>query len=356
MLASTTKTSRALSLDRRQVMYLGSLAVAVSALPGSSKSAQSCEKFVVGTWGGDYEKAVQATIGNPVKSSMGAEFIADVGAAGGRKARLLAERERPTGSNDVVFLDSLDMHQVASQGLLYDLKADDIPNLANVLPQFARPYAVPQAYSAKVIVYNPDKMPTPRSFRDLWSSACAGKVGIADLLALSAIESAAMIAGGSATNYEPGKAKLLELKALGVKIYPSNEMLAMALASGEVWATIMWRARARQWQKAGLPVASVVPEEGATPITFEIAAPRNASNKACAMAFLNQALEPASQAEFAVRMGYCPTIANVNLPPDVASQVGFTADEVANFFRQDFDYLQLNQYQLLDWWTRVFKA
>src|SRR5206468_1641470 len=100
-------------------------------------------------------------------------------------------------------------------------------------PEFRRPYAVPQAYSAKVIVYNPEKMPAPRSYRDLWNGAYAGRIGLADLLAVAAIESAALIAGGNARNYETGKAKLLELKASGVKLYPSNEALAVALKSGD---------------------------------------------------------------------------------------------------------------------------
>ncbi len=348
--------SRAMRIDRRRLMYLTGSAVAVGALPSASNSTQPCGRIVVGTWGGDFAKAIEATVGASVKNSLGAEFVADVGAAGARKSRLLAERARPAGSNDVVCLDSLDMHQMAAQGLLHDLDQTTVPNLTHVLPAFARPYAVPQAFSAKVIVYNPEKMPAPKSFRDLWSGAYAGKIGLADLLALSAIESAALVAGGNSRNYEPGKDKLLELKASGVKLYPSNEALAVALASGDVWATIMWRARAHQWKKSGLPVASAVPEEGATPITFEVASPRNAANRTCAMAFLNHTLDPASQTQFAERMGYSPTVENARLSPELAKEIAFTAEERANFFKQDFTYLDQNQPQLLDWWTRVFKA
>ena len=356
-MAEHTRTiTRGIRIDRRRLMHLAGAAAAVGALPSGSNSAQSCERIVVGTWGGDFAKHIETTIGTPIKNRLGAEFVADVGAAGARKSRLLAERERPAGSTDIVCLDSIDMHQMASQNLLHELNPSEIPNLANVLPNFSRSYAVPQAFSAKVIVYNPDKMPAPKSFRDLWSGSYAGKIGLADLLGLSVIESAALIAGGNARNYEPGKEKLLELKASGVKLYPSNEALAVAIASGDVWATIMWRARAHQWKKAGLPVASVVPEEGATPITFEAASPRNAPNKTCAMAFLNQALDPVAQAEFAARIGYSPTVENVKLPPELAKEIAFTAEERANFFQQDLSYLEMNQSQLLDWWTRVFKA
>jgi putative spermidine/putrescine transport system substrate-binding protein len=356
MQVTGTGAVRTLRLDKRQLFFYGAAAVTAVALPSGGASGLSCEKVVVGTWGGDFSKVIETTIGGPTKSATGAEFVADVGAAGARKARLLAERDRPAGSMDIACLDSFDMHQMATQNLLLPLDASAVPNLANVNPAFARPYAAPLAFSGKVIVYNPDKMPAPKSYRDLWLGAYAGKIGVADLLSVHVIEAAALIAGGSATNYEPGKAKLMELKASGVKLYPSNEALAAALSSGEVWATIMWRARAYQWKKAGLPIASVVPEEGATPITFELAAARNAPNKPCALSFLNQSLDPVTQVKFAEQMGYVPTVANASLAPELAGQLDFTAAERANFFKQDLTYLNENQPQLIDWWTRVFKA
>lgn len=347
---------RAMRLDRRQLLRFAGAAAAVGSLPGGAWSSTTCDRVVVGTWGGDFARTIEATIGANVKHVTGAEFVADVGAAGPRKARLLAERTRPRGSTDIVCLDGLDMHQMADQDLLHEIQRSDVPNLANVYPAFSRSYAVPQSFSAKVIVYNPEKMPAPKSFRDLWKGAYAGKIGLADLLAISAIESAAMINGGHAGNYEPGKDKLLELKASGVKLYPSNEALATALAAGDIWATIMWRARAQQWKKSGLPVENVCPEEGATPVTFEVGAPRNGSSRQCAMAFLNQTLDPSVQVEFAARMGYCPTVENAPLQPQIAAGIDFTPEERANFFKQDFAYLDQNQTQLLDWWTRIFKA
>lgn len=341
-----------IGIDRRQLGFLLGAAGVVTALPAGASS--QCERLVVSTWGGDFAKSLEEIFASRMTAE--AAFVADVGNASTRKSRLLAERARPNGSADIVCLDSIDMHQMAEQGLLHPVAASDVPNIANVLPEFQRNHSVPQAYSAKVIVYNPEKMRAPGSFRDLWKGDYAGKIGLADLLALAVIESAALISGGSATNYEPGKAKLLELKAAGVKLYPSNESLAAALKSGEIWATIMWRARALQWQSAGLPVAYSVPEEGATPITFEIAMARNAPNKACAANFLNAALDPAAQVAFATRMGYCPTVVNAKLPAELAAKVEFTPEQRARFFKQDFAYIDKNQAQLIDWWTREFKG
>ena len=56
--------------------------------------------------------------------------------------------------------------------------------------------------------------------------------------AYTTIESAAMINGGGVSNYEPGKEKLLELKKMGVKIYPTNEAMAQALMTAVQYGLI----------------------------------------------------------------------------------------------------------------------
>ena len=354
MFVTNGTTVQKLGIERRQLMFAGVSALAIATLPGGR--AEACHRLVVGTWGGDFNKAIEAAIAKPFHRLNGGDYVPDLGAAGARKSRLLAERDRAVGSVDVICLDSFDMHQMAAQDLLLPIDRSTVPNLANVRPEFVRSHSVPMSFSGKVIVYNPTLMKRPRSYRDLWDSAYAGKVGLADLLALHVIEVAAVISGGGPTNYEPGKQKLLELKASGVKLYPSNEAVAAALASGEIWATIMWRARAHQWKNAGLPVEEVAAEEGVTPITFELAVPRNTGNKDCALDFLNQALTADSQAQLATMLGYAPTVSNVELPPELGARLDFSAAERANFFKQDFDYLLQNQPQLLDWWARVFKS
>src|SRR5260370_1263305 len=123
-------------------------------------------------------------------------------------------------------------------------------------------------------------------------------------------------AGGTPSDFEPGKKKLREFKKLGVRVLPSNEAMAQALQSGEVWITPMWRARCVQWQNAGIPVANVAPAEGAIPILFEFGVPKNPPHKQGADPFLHASLEPAAQIGFAQKMGYAPTVANAQLPPE----------------------------------------
>ena len=343
-------------ISRRALLGAAGGAATLAATPGWAQSL-SCSQVVVGTWGGDYENLLNANIHKPLVEPQKIEVVTDVANQNARKTKLLAEKNSRRGTMDVACLGEADMFEMAAQGIFVDLDPKMIPNMGNVLEPLRKSYSIPHIYSAKVIVYNKDKVKqAPTSYNDLWNPDYKGKVGLVDILSFQNLEAAALAAGGTKTNYEPGKAKLMELKKLGVKVYPSNEALAAALKSEEIWLTVMWRARAVQWAKAGIPVTSAVPKEGATPIIFEAAAPKNAPNRDCAMRYLDAMLDPKAQAGFADRMGYVPTVKNATLPEEMQKTLGFTPEEQANFFIPDLEYIAKNNAAWLEWWNKEFKA
>jgi putative spermidine/putrescine transport system substrate-binding protein len=327
---------------------------AVLAAPslGRAQAAQ----VVVGTWGGDYGDLLAANIDKPLLAPKGIEVLQDVGPQDPRKTKLLAERQSRRGSTDVCCLSDVDMFTLAQQGVFESVTADRVPNLGKAIPNLKRPYSAPHIYSAKVILYNPAKVTAaPQSYADLWDPKYRGKVGLADVLHLQNMETAAIVAGGTEHDYEPGKAKLMELRSLDARIYPSNEALAAGLKSEEVWLTVMWLARGFMWKKAGIPVEHVVPSEGATSICFEMAVPKNARNRDGGFAYLNAALDAGAQTAFADRMGYAPTVTDARLPPDLAKQINLTEAQQAKLRTPDYDYIAKNQVALIDFWNKEFK-
>jgi putative spermidine/putrescine transport system substrate-binding protein len=347
------------SLTRRRMLASTGLAAAGLALGATGTAAQSlsCSDVYVGTWGGDYQDLL---IANFEKRVLGARKVAvshDVGNAPPRKTKLLTERTGRRGTMDVALLSETDMYEVYKQGVFEELDFSKLKNAANIIPALRRTYSIPHIYSGKIILYNPNRVnPAPTSYADLWDPKYKGRVGFADGLYIQIIESAAVINGGSPSNLEPGKAKLAELKKLDPKVYPSNEALAAALKSEEVWLTIMWRARGVQWKNAGIPVAPAVPKEGATPIVFEAAIPKNAPNKDCAYAYLDAMLDPEGQVGFAAKMGYVPTVTNAKLDPKLEADLSFTAEEQKKFIIPDLEHVAKNNAALLDWWNREFKG
>lgn len=347
------------SLNRRQLLASTGLAAGGLALTAAGVGAQSlsCSDVNVGTWGGDYQDLLIANFEKRVLGGLKVEVAHDVANAPPRKTKLVTERTARKGTMDVALLSESDMYEVYKAGVFEELDYSKLKNGANIIPALRRSYSIPHIYSGKIILYNPNKVsPAPTSYADLWDPKYKGRVGFADGLYIQIIESAAIINGGSVTNLEPGKAKLAELKKLDAKVYPSNEALAAALKSEEVWFTIMWRARGVQWRNSGIPVALAVPKEGATPIIFEAAIPKNAPNKDCAYAYLDAMLDPQGQAGFAAKMGYVPTVTNATLDPKLTADLSFTADEQKKFIIPNLEYVAKNNAGLLDWWNREFKG
>lgn len=350
-MSAIERTTR-MRLTRRGFLA-GTGAAAVAA--GFPMPALAKGPVVVGTWGGDYQALLTANFEKPILEKKGIEVIHDVGNAPPRKTKLLAERASRRGTMDVACLSDIDMFEMSKQSLFDDVDPGKVPNAKNIIKQLAKPYAIPHIYSGKVIVYNPNKM-SPTSFADLVDPKYKGRIGFADGLYMQVIESAALVNGGSMSNYEPAKATLTELKKHDPKVFPSNETLAAALKSEEVWATVMWRARGFMWKKAGIPLATIAPKEGTTPIIFDAAVPKNAQNKANGWAYLDAMLDPAGQVLFADRMGYVPTVNNAKLPDDIAKEIGFTEAEQEKFNIPDYEYIAANNAALLEWWNKSFKA
>ena len=308
---------------------------------------------VVGTWGGDYQNLLQRNIVDPILAPEGVEVQYDVANAPPRKNKMMAERRLPSGTMDIVGFSDIDMYEMQLAGSLRELDPSRFPNAANLIPALEKPYAAPHIYSGLVIVYNPEHG-EPTSWADLWGEDYAGRVGFADGLYVQHLIAAALSHGGGMSDFEPGKAALLELKERGARVYPSNEAVAQALQTGEIWATPMWRARSYQWAGAGIPVRDVAPAEGTVPILFEFAIPANAPSEDAAYAFLDAMLASEAQAAFAETMGYVPTVTNAPLPDALQPVLTFTEAEQANFQLPDYDYIAQNNADFREWWQREF--
>ncbi len=341
---------------KRRTLLAGAGATAVAAAAGPAWS-QASGKVTVGTWGGDYQALQQKHIEAPLLKPKGLEVAWDVGNDAPRKTKLLAERRLPRGTVDIVALTGPGSSEMWQAGVLEELDYSKMPNATHILPALRTKYSIPHIYTGRVILYNPAKVsPAPTSYKDLWDPKYAGKIGIIDIQYQTTIESAALINGGSLTNYEPGKAKLMELKKLGVKVLPTNEAMAQALKNEEVWMCIMWKARGVMWQNAGVPVEIAAPIEGVGVYSSELALAKNAPNKAAAYAYLNAALDPTAQAGFGESMGYNGTVDNVIMPDALLKRIGFTDAERAKLMMPDYDYLAKTDADLQEWWNKVFKG
>jgi putative spermidine/putrescine transport system substrate-binding protein len=333
------------------------LAPALARFGGVAYAAGVCaSKVIVGTWGGDYQRLLQQYI-DPLVTPAGLGVIYDVGSALARQTKMRAEVHARRSSLDISLLRDNDMYQMFAEGATGKLDQARMPNLANVIPQFKRAYAVPHIFSALVLVYNTDMVKTaPDGLKVLLDPIYKNRAGVVDDQYDYLTMAGALASGGQAKDLALGQKFLREFKGTSPKVYPSVDALAGALKSGDVWVTVTWKARALQWKKAGLPVAYVFPKEGALPATFEAALAAGSKNQECSLAYLNAMLDPAAQRAFAETMGYAPTIRNAGLPPSLQQAVGFTNNELERLIPVDFEVLMKNKTAMLDFWNKDFRV
>ena len=118
----------------------------------------------------------------------------------------------------------------------------------------------------------------------------------------------------------------------------------------------MCKARAVQWQNAGISVESAAPTEGIPLYISGFAIPKNAPNKDAAYAYMNAMLEKQAQEAFAVDMGYNPTVTNAVVAADLQKRIGFTLEEQKRLIDLDYAFLAKNDAAMKEWWDKVFKA
>jgi putative spermidine/putrescine transport system substrate-binding protein len=343
-------------LSRRHALGLSLGAVAMPALLRGTAHAQG-GRVVVGTWGGDYAQLLAKNIEDPILKPKGFEVVQDQAADSPRRTKMRAEQRLPRGTTDIQGLSAAQMFEMNEAGLSESIDYGKLPNAKNLIPTMKYPFGVGHIYSGKVAVYNPKLIPNaPTSFKDAFDPKHGNKMGIIDIQYQYVMVAAALAAGGKVNDLEPGKALLLEAKKGGCRIYPTNEAFAQALKNEEIGVGIMWKARVVQWQKADISVQAVAPSEGVPMYVSGFMIPKNAPNKAGGYAYMDAMLEKSAQENFAVDMGYNPTVTNATVAPDLQKRIGFTPDEEKRLVDLDYGYLAKNDAAMKEWWDKVFKA
>ncbi len=348
---------RRFQISRRGILQ-GSAAVAGTAAVGMPRAAmaQAKGKIVVGTWGGDYARLLTKNIEQPILISAGWEVVQDQAGDPQRRSKMLAEKRLPRGTTDVQGLSALNMFQMDKAELVEQIDYAKLKNAKNLLPSMKYAFGVGHIYSGKVAVFNPKLVTAPKSYKDTFDPKHGNKFGIIDIQYQYTIAAAALAAGGSLTDFEPGKKLLLEMRKAGARIYPTNEAFAQGLKTDEIGIGIMWKARAVQWQNAGISVESAAPSEGTLAYVSGFVIPKNAPNKDGAYAYIDAMLETSAQENFAVDMGYNPTVTNAKVADDLNKRIGFTPDEVKKLIDIDYGYVNEKDVELKEWWDKVLKG
>jgi putative spermidine/putrescine transport system substrate-binding protein len=340
---------------RTALQTLGAGAVALPAFFRGEARAEG--RVVVGTWGGDYARLLTKNVEDPILKPKGFEVAQDQAGDAPRRTKMVAEKRLPRGTTDIQGLSASNMFEMNEAGVAEQIDYSKLSNAKNILPAMKYPYGVGHIYSGKVVVYNPKLInPAPKTFKDAFDPKHGNKIGIIDIQYQYVMVAASLAAGGKVSDLEPGKAILMEAKKAGARVYPTNEAFAQALKTEEIGIGVMWKARAVQWQNAGISVESAAPTEGVPMYVSGFVIPKNAPNKDGGYAYMNAMLEKSAQENFAIDMGYNPTVTGATVAPDLQKRIGFTPEEQSRLVDLDYDYLAKNDAAMKEWWDKVFKG
>jgi spermidine/putrescine transport system substrate-binding protein len=208
------------------------------------------------------------------------------------------------GAYDVVLVNSAFTGQMQAEGLLAPIDASKIPNFKDVDPAFAANedlnsggalYGVPWTWGLTSFAVNTADFPTaPTSISVLWDPAFKGRVSIRDD-GLEAVQLAALATGqniNAITDLEAVKAKLTELMPQIKTYWGSENDWNQYMAAGDLAVASYWSGSAARAIGKGLPVAFVVPDEGAIGWLDGLSVPATSTKQDAAYSFINWMIDP----------------------------------------------------------------
>ncbi|MCL4861986.1 MAG: extracellular solute-binding protein [Caldilineaceae bacterium] len=271
---------------------------------------------------------------------------------------LLTKLRTSPGAYDVVLPNIAYIPPAIADGLLQPIDVAQLevwqalPDSFKTLPEIiheGQVYGVPWAWGATSLVYNTETFPDGiDSLNALWDPQYAGQVGFEDNYE-DAIIFAALAAGIEPANQPADldaiRAKLEALMPNVRALWQSEDEFNRLFSSGEITLGVYWSGSTSRAQTAfGLPIAFVIPEEGAIGWTDAWAIPTGAPNVEMALKWIDYMSSPEFYVRWDTEAG-APVPANPRVveqmaedsftrtvfgDPDISSKLAFITDTPAD--------------------------
>ena len=327
-------------------------AAAAGGLAATSPTrAQAARTITVATWGGLYEKTLRSLLPEFERQhDVTVRLLLGLGST--QMPKLVASRGAPPFS--VLYLNDDEAIFGEKAGLWAADQSGPIPNVGHLYAN-CRPPALPM-YGLVVyelpLAYNPDKMPAPTSWKDLWRPGLTvGVPDISDSYGMTFLYIAALLNGGDENNLQPGFDAIKRLPRY--KIYHGVTQGFSMFQQGEIDAALYYGHRARQLQDAGVKLAIAHPSEGVWGLRAGVQIPKGVSGSelGLARAYVDFATSAAYQRAFADLL-YSPSNRTVDLPPELAAKHVYGEAAVTALRFPPWPALIAQRDAVLDRWSR----
>jgi putative spermidine/putrescine transport system substrate-binding protein len=281
-------------VDRRTVLVGASTLAAAAALPspGLAKGLVTAAVYP-GTW----DEAYRSVVAPALKRARDIDLALEPLFAVDQIAKAQAARGAPPF--DAFALDPGPRAQGISRGLFEKFDASKLANAGKVPAGFADQYGI--AVNAQIvgIVYNPKKLPRPKSWKDLFAEPYVSRLGLTGFQTTFGTVSLIEIAkayGGSETNVEPA---FVEVKKALPKVAAVMAPAALPglFQQGQIDICYTNTTTVTSLKSRGVDIEFAFPEEGAISFITTLHIAKGADNVENAYAYIDTALSADVQAQ-----------------------------------------------------------
>ena len=217
---------------------------------------------------------------------------------------MLTKLRTNPGAYDVVLINSAFTGQAQAEGLIAPIDTAKLSNFADLDPKLAANedlnpggalHGVPWTWGLTSFAVNTGDFPSaPTSVSVFWDPAFKGRVSIRDD-ALEAVQFAALATGQNINDINDMaavKAKLTDLMPQISTFWGAETDWNQNMAAGQFAVATYWSGSAARSMSEGLPVAFVVPEEGAIGWLDGLSIPASSTRQDAALAFIDWMIDP----------------------------------------------------------------
>jgi putative spermidine/putrescine transport system substrate-binding protein len=271
------------------------------------------------------------------------------------------KQQKGNPSIDIAWIDGGISELAAAEGVVAPIDPGKVPNVAGLLDEAiykskdGKIYALSTGFYALGIAYNTKEVKTaPTSWWDLWKPEYAGKVTLPSPVNAAGIPFFTHIitlTGGNLDNPAPGVEKLKTLKVSS--FYDASGVAQAALESGEAIAAAYYNTAAWAITDKGLPIAFVVPKEGAPANDIRVHIAKGTKNLEAAEKFVNYTVSQEAMNCLADKLYIGPPTKVSKLSDKAKSRVPWGANgSVKNLAIPSWDAINAKRQALTDIWNR----
>jgi len=322
------------------IVFMVSAGPSKEAAPPDEEMPFRGKTLTVSMWGFNMD-LLEKNVIKPFEQKYGVEVVTEVGNNSDRFTKMVARKSNPIV--DVALFAGAYAYKAVEEGLLKPYDPTKLHNLDKIIEPARDPlggrYAIGYTIQHLGLCYRSDKVSPIKSWKDLSNPDLKGFLSIPHLNTTYGPTIIYMLSkawGGSFDATDIGWAKLKELSSSIVTAYNNSSQLQTLLQQEEVYAAPYTSFSWGNISAIGLPIVSIIPEEGLVGSFSMISIAAGTKNEELAHLYIDHLLSYDVQLAEAMDLVDSPIRTDIKLPPEVAGKLTYGDELIKNlhFFSQ----------------------